>query len=93
MSHRAVVASLGVVFALAVSLSGCGVKLSGRVMCDAHAGTYNAQTKQCTYPPNPSPRSATAICQAQGGTWDNVSDMCAIDQSSKEHRPRLSGGG
>ena len=82
MSHRAVVVRMGVVVALAVSLSGCGgVKLSGKAMCEAHAGTYNAQTKQCTYPPNPPARSMTQVCQMQGGTWDAISDQCAIDPS------------
>jgi hypothetical protein len=83
MSGRSVMAGMGLAVALAVSLSGCGIKLSGKVMCEAHAGTYNAQSKQCTYPPQPQARSATQICQAQGGQWDDVSGMCALNQSSK----------
>lgn len=85
MSSRSVMAVTGLAVVLAASLSGCAgrVHVSGKMMCEAHAGTYNAQTKQCAYPPQPPARSSAQICQAQGGEWDDVSDMCAMNESSK----------
>jgi len=73
------------VVALAGSLSGCAgtVHLSGKTMCEAHGGTYAAQSKQCSYPAQPPTRSASDICRMHGGQWDDVSDSCAIDDRSK----------
>ena len=52
-------------------------------MCEAHGGSYSATAKQCTYPAQPSTRSAAQICQMQGGEFDPVSDECAINDRSK----------
>jgi len=83
--HHTTVAGIGLVVALAVSLSGCAGKarVSTKSMCEAHGGSYSATTKQCTYPAQPSARSAAQICQMQGGQLDPVSDECAIDDRSK----------
>jgi hypothetical protein len=81
--HRTTVAALGL--AAAVFLTGCAgsAKLSTRVMCEAHGGTYSSQAKQCTYPAQPPPQSAAKICQMHGGSLDPVSDTCAIDDRTK----------
>jgi hypothetical protein len=72
---------LGLALVVALSASGCAGKLrtQGRTMCESHGATYNAQTKQCTYPANQPPRNVAQICQAQGGTWDPVGDNCVQD--------------
>ena len=83
--HRSTVAGIGLVVALAVSLSGCAgrARVSTKSMCEAHGGTYSTSTKQCSYPAQPSTRSAAQICQMQGGQLDPVSDECAIDDRSR----------
>ena len=52
-------------------------------MCEAHGGTYSAQSKQCSYPPQPPARSASEICRMHGGEWDDVSDSCGINDRTK----------
>ena len=83
-SHRMRTTAV-VLLGLAGSLSGCagGVHLSGKTMCEAHGGTYAAESKQCSYPAQPPTRSASEICRMHGGEWDDVSDSCAIDDRSK----------
>ena len=85
MGHRSMVVGIGVVIAIAGSLSGCAgrARVSTKSMCEAHGGSYSATAKQCTYPAQPSTRSAAQICQMQGGQLDPVSDECAIDDRSK----------
>jgi len=77
-------ATLVVLVALA-GLSGCAsqVRLSGKTMCEAHGGSYASQTKQCSYPAQPPPRTALQICQMHGGEWDDVSDTCAVNDRTK----------
>jgi len=83
--HRTTVAGIGLVVALAVSLSGCAgtVRVSTKSMCEAHGGSYSATTKQCTYPAQPSARSAEQICQTQGGQLDPVSDECILEDRTQ----------
>ena len=85
MGHRSMVVGIGVVIAIAGSLSGCAgrARVSTKSMCEAHGGSYSATAKQCTYPAQPATRSAAQICQMQGGQLDPVSDECAIDDRSK----------
>jgi hypothetical protein len=85
MNHRRMVVGIGVVIAIAGSLSGCAgrARVSTKSMCEAHGGSYSATAKQCTYPAQPSARSAAQICQMQGGQLDPVSDECAIDDRTK----------
>jgi len=80
ISHR-MRTMLVVLVALAGSLSGCAssVRLSSKTMCEAHGGTYAAQSKQCSYPEQPPARSALDICRMHGGEWDDVADMCAVN--------------
>ena len=85
MTHRTTVAGIGLLVALAVSLSGCAgrARVSTKSMCEAHGGSYSMTSKQCTYPAQPSTRSAAQICQSQGGELDAISDECAINDRSK----------
>ena len=85
MRSRRLLVGLGVGIAVAGSLSGCAgrARLSTKSMCEAHGGSYSATAKQCTYPAQPSTRSAAQICQMQGGELDPVSDECAINDRSK----------
>ena len=66
---------------LGLLLGGCAssVKLSSEKMCTAAGGTYmagvcNAGTNQ---------RTGVQMCQAHGGVFDSVLDMCEIPGSSK----------
>ena len=85
MSYRGMVVRIGLVIAIAGSLSGCAgkVRISTKSMCEAHGGTYSPTAKQCTYPAQPPPRSAAQICQMQGGQIDPVSDECVMDDRSR----------
>jgi hypothetical protein len=85
MTYRTTVARIGLVVALAISLSGCAgrARVSTKAMCEAHGGSYSPTAKQCTYPPQQSARSAEDICRMHGGQLDPVSDECAIDDRSK----------
>jgi hypothetical protein len=85
MSHRSTVVGIGVVIAIAGSLSGCAgrARVSTQSMCEAHGGSYSATAKQCTYPAQPPTRSAAQICQMQGGELDPVTDECAINDRSR----------
>jgi hypothetical protein len=83
--HRSTVAVIGLVAALALSLSGCAgrARVSVKSMCEAHGGSYSTTAKQCSYPAQPPARSAAQICQMQGGELDSVGDECAINDRSR----------
>ena len=85
MTSRTTLVAIGLVVALAGSLSGCagGVRLSSKTMCEAHGGSYSAQAKQCAYPAQQPSRSALQICQMHGGQWDEVSDSCDLDDRTR----------
>lgn len=79
--HRRPLAAIGFVMALLVLLTGCAgkLRLSGKTMCEAHGGSYSAQTKQCSYPAQQPPRNITQVCQAHGGTYDPIGEDCVLD--------------
>lgn len=77
--ERVVVATLLAV-AFAGSLAACGTKLrvSSKVMCEAHGGTYDAKTAICT--PNPANvRTAQQACEYQGGVYDAFEQHCLLE--------------
>ena len=86
--HRSAVAGIGLAVALAVSLAGCAgkVRISSKSMCEAHGGSYSTTSKQCSYPAQPSTRSAAQICLAQGGDFDSFADECLMDNQSGRAR-------
>ena len=86
--HRTTVAGIGFVVALTVSLSGCAgrARLSSKSMCEAHGGSYSTTAKQCTYPAQPSTRSAEQICESQGGVLDPISDECTVSDRTQGRR-------
>src|SRR5262249_50001498 len=64
-------AVLGTVAIVLLGLTGCSgkLRLSPKVMCEAHGGTYNESAKQCTY--TAQTRSARQICEGHNGYWDD----------------------
>jgi hypothetical protein len=62
---------------MAMPLAACSssVRLSSVKMCTAAGGTYSAG--ECN-PGTPNPRTAKQICDAHGGVYDSVLDMCEI---------------
>ena len=50
--------------------------MSGKVMCEAHGGTYNATTQQCSYKAQARPMHQS--CLEQGGTWDTAAGVCEV---------------
>jgi len=77
--HLLRTAALGL---LALPLGACSssVKLSSARMCSAAGGTYTANV--CS---QGTTRRTTAVqmCQAHGGIYDPVADMCEIPGSNK----------
>jgi hypothetical protein len=64
-----------------LGLTGCAgksgkVRVSGKTMCEAHGGTYNATAQHCTY--TAKPRSVSQSCQAQGGYYDTAAQFCEM---------------
>jgi hypothetical protein len=53
-------------------------RFSAAKMCQAHGGTYDTNTKTCTY--TASTRSAADTCRAHGGYYDTAADVCEIGQ-------------
>ena len=88
MTHPATVAGIGLALALVVSLSGCAgrARISTKSMCEAHGGSYSTTAKQCSYPAQPSTRSAEQICQAQDGEFDPVADECNLHDRTQGRR-------
>ena len=66
---------------LAIPLGACAssVKLSSARMCSAAGGTYTANV--CSQ--GTTQTTAVQMCQAHGGVYDPVADMCEIADSSK----------
>ena len=56
------------------------VKLSSEKMCTAAGGTYTAGMCNSGAP---NQRTSAQMCQAHGGIYDSVLDMCEIPGSSK----------
>jgi len=66
-------AAMTVVAITLLALTGCAgkVRLSGKMMCEAHGGTYDAAGRQCTY--TAQTLSAKQICQrTSDGYRDDV---------------------
>jgi hypothetical protein len=69
--------------ALAIALltvTGCAgkLRLSGKMMCEAHGGTYDATGRQCSY--KAQTLSAKQICQnTSNGYWDDVAQFCELN--------------
>jgi hypothetical protein len=57
--------------------SGSGtVRVSGKSMCEAHGGTFNASAQHCTYTTQSRPVSQS--CEAQGGYYDTAAGFCQM---------------
>ena len=65
--------------ALLLGACASSVKLSSERMCTAAGGTYTANV--CNAGTNQ--RTGVQMCQAHGGVYDSVLDMCEIAGSSK----------
>jgi hypothetical protein len=48
-------------------------------MCEAHGGTYNAQTQQCVHTA-PKTVSAQQACQQQGGVYWPQEQYCDFEE-------------
>jgi hypothetical protein len=77
-------AAMTLVMALVFPLAGCAstgkakVKRSAKQLCEAHSGTYNAQTQQCSYRAVTS--SAKQTCEAQGGVYWPQEQYCEMEE-------------
>ena len=69
---------LGIALAGALALTGCAgkVRMASSKTCAAHGGTYDAAAKSCVTTANT--KSAAQICQAQGGYYEPVADICEM---------------
>jgi hypothetical protein len=61
-----------------LGLTGCGgkVRISSKVMCEAHGGTYDPKAKTCAY--KAQTLSVRQACQEQGGYYDDVAEFCEM---------------
>jgi hypothetical protein len=73
-------ASMALVMTLAFLVAGCAgaskVRIGAKQMCEAHSGTYNAQTQQCSY--QAVQRSARESCEYYGGMYLPEEQYCAF---------------
>lgn len=69
---------LGIMLASALTVTGCAgkVRMASSKTCAAHGGSYNAASKACVTTANT--KSAAQICQAQGGYYEPVADICEL---------------
>jgi hypothetical protein len=75
-----VMAGIALAVVLVMPLAGCASsrgKISSARLCAHAGGTYSAQSHLCNAPPQ-SDRSASAQCQAGGGYYDPVADVCEV---------------
>ena len=77
MGSRKMLMTTAMVALLALPLAACSstAKLRTSRLCTAAGGTYNGATKTCN-PGTPNTKSAMQMCQAHGGVYDDVLDMC-----------------
>ena len=77
-----VVAATILAMALVLPLAGCAgktkIRKSARQMCEAHGGTYNAQTQQCSY--QAVQRAARQSCEQQGGVYWPEEQYCEFEE-------------
>ena len=77
MGSRKMIMTTAMVALLALPLAACSssMRLKSARMCQAAGGTYSGNTcNQGT----PNQKSAMQICQAHGGVYDSVLDMCEM---------------
>lgn len=78
---RAVVATF-VALAFVFPLAGCAgktkVKRTAKQSCEAHGGSYNAQTQMCSY--QAVQRSARQNCEQQGGVYWPQEQYCEFEE-------------
>jgi hypothetical protein len=69
---------VALVLGLSLSLGACGtkVRLSSKLMCEAHGGTYSAQQQHCSY--TQKTLSARAVCEQQGGMYLPAEQYCEL---------------
>jgi hypothetical protein len=72
-----------VAMALIFPLAGCAatkakVKRSAKQSCEAHGGSYNAQTQMCSY--QAVQRSARQNCEQQGGVYWPAEQYCEFEE-------------
>jgi len=74
--------TVGTAALLGLLLGACAnsVKLSSQKMCTAAGGAYTANMCNAG---TPNQRTGVQMCQAHGGIYDSVLDMCEIPGSSK----------
>ena len=80
MIRRKSTAVIAVLVIALLGLTGCTgkLRLSPKVMCEAHGGTYNATAKSCTY--TAQTRSAKQICESHpSGYWDDAAGFCELN--------------
>ena len=68
--------------ALMFPLAGCAaktkVKRTAKQSCEAHGGSYNAQTQMCSY--QAVQRSARQNCEQQGGVYWPAEQYCEFEE-------------
>jgi hypothetical protein len=79
MIRRRLAPAVVLVLALAVPLTGCSSKLrwTAKQMCEAHGGTYNAQSQSCSYVAMQ--RTAKQNCEAHGGVYWPQEQYCEVE--------------
>jgi ABC-type oligopeptide transport system substrate-binding subunit len=82
MGSRKMLMTTAMVALLALPITACSgtAKISSAKLCTAAGGTYSGNT--CN-PGTPNQKTATQMCQAHGGVYDSVLDMCEIEGGSK----------
>jgi hypothetical protein len=77
MGSRKMLLTTVMVGLLALPLAACSGTASVRTsrLCTAAGGTYNGTTRTCN-PGTPNTKGAKQICDAHGGVYDDVLDMC-----------------
>ena len=82
MGSRKMLLTTAMVALLALPLAACSTsyKLKAENMCKAAGGTYSGNT--CN-PGTPNQKTAKQMCDAHGGVYDSVLDMCEIVGAGK----------
>ena len=78
MGSRKMLMTTAMVALLALPLAACSstAKIRSSRLCTAAGGTYSGNT--CN-PGTPNQKSAMQMCQASGGVYDSVLDMCEME--------------
>jgi len=79
MGSRKMLMTTAMVALLALPLAACGsAKVRTSRLCTAAGGTYNPSDKTCDPGANKGVKQAKQICDAHGGVYDTVLDMCEM---------------